>query len=256
MWRLRMGTRVEIKLLTYDDLIWPLGQQDSTPRYEIGCGDYPRSHKVDPYPCYAHDLEQVKKLVAECEEVFPLIGTKAAFYLLSHEDVERVNGTTFSDNLYKGKTRTAKCKCGCDRSTEFYPLATFVVLSGKRTPIHPAMTRYLVCHEYGHMVWNHVCRMLDYSDSGESALYKIYMETRGVTNYVQKYKGSKWHLNPGEIVANDFRLLFTNQEREFWPHPTIPFPEDTPIVEWWREVHEKAVALDGRTEDRAEKVEV
>jgi len=233
---------VEVKLLTQDDLIWPLGQQDSQPRYEIGCGTHPRSHKIDPYPCYTHDIELVKSLVNECVGAFPLTGTRTAYYVLSHEDIERVNGTTFCDSLYKGKAREAFCQCGCDRKVEFYPLATYVVLSGKRTPIHPAMTRYLVCHEYGHMVWNHVSRMLNYSESDESKLYDLYMRLRGVTDYVKRYTGSKWHRNPGEIVANDFRLIFTNQEREFWPHD-IPHPEETPIVDWWREVHEHALQL-------------
>jgi hypothetical protein len=87
--------------------------------------------------------------------------------------------------------------------------------------------------------------MLDYADSDEKVLYATYMKLRGVSEYLQKYKGANWHLNPGEIVANDFRLIFTNQEREFWPHPGLPHPEETPIVDWWRDVHEQAMALTG-----------
>lgn len=234
---------MDIKLLTYDDLIWPLGQQDSQPRYEIGCGTYQRSYKVDPYPCYSHDIELVKTVADECERSFPLIGTTTAFYVLSHEDVERVNGTTFCENIYKG-AREAYCQCGCDRKIEFYPLATYAALSGKRTPIHPAVTRYLVSHEYGHMVWNHVCRMLNYSELDVSKLYTLYMQTRGVTDYINKYTGNKWHCNPGEIVANDFRVIFTSQELEFWPHD-IPYPKETPIMNWWKEVYEQAIGLVG-----------
>lgn len=237
---------MEVKLLTNDDLIWPLGQQDSSPRYEIGCGTHLRSHRVDPYPCYSHDLGLVKDLVAECEDAFPLNTTKAEVYVFSHEDAERVNGVTFNESIYDGTPRMVPCKCGCDRKVELYPLATFVALSGKRTPMHPAMTRYLVAHEFGHMVWHHVCRMLDYPDSDEKKLYEVYMNLRGVKDYIQRYKGAKWHLNPGEIVANDFRIIFTNREREFWPHPGIPYPEETPIMEWWREIHEKAVDYGGR----------
>jgi len=230
---------MDVTLLTYDDLFWPLGRQESTPEYRLGCGNWPRSHKIDPYPCYTHDVEKVRELTAECEEAFPLTGTKTACYLLSHEDIDRINGVTFSDTLYKQKGESTKCGCGCDRDVTLHPLATWIVLPGKRIPPHPAMTRYLISHEYGHMVWNHILKMLKYSDGCENKLYELYMKTRGVADYTTTYSGGKWHLNPGEIMANDFRLIFTNQEREFWPHP-VPLPEETPIVEWWANIHIQA----------------
>lgn len=221
---------------------WPLGRQESTPEYRVGCGNYPRNHKVDPYPCYAHNLDLVRELCAECEEAFPLINTKTAFYLLPHEDIERINGVTFCDQLYKQRGIESKCGCGCGYSIDLHPIATWVVLSGKRIPPHPAMTRYLVTHEYGHMVWNHLRTMLKYRDSCENKLYENYMKIRGVTDYTINYCGGKWHKNPGEIMANDFRLIFTNHEREFWPHD-VPLPEETPVVDWWAEMHTQALKL-------------
>ena len=237
---------METTLLTYDDLVWPLGVQDSIPAYRVGTGSYKRTHKVDPYPCSHTTSTKSKTSLLNVRRRSRLHGTKAAFYLLSHESIDRVSGTAFSDNLYKESGKEVLCPCGCGKKETIHPLATCVVLSGKRIPPIPAMTRYLVPHEYGHMVWYHVSRMLGYRETDDSKFYELYMKTRGVEDYQLDYAGGKWHKNPGEIIANDFRLVFTNHEREFWPHD-IPYPEETPIVDWWKEIHKQAIRIEATT---------
>jgi hypothetical protein len=38
------------------------------------------------------------------------------------------------------------------------------------------------------------------------------------------YGGGTWHKSPGELLANDFRILVAGVEPEFWPHPGSPTP--------------------------------
>ena len=240
---------MDVTLLTAENLIWPMGQQDSVPQYQCGCGSYPRVTKVDPYPCYAPDLALTTDLVNECESVFPLVGDVCAYYVLSHEVIDRFNGCTFQDSIYYDKdgrdnTRKITCYCGCKKEYDIRQQAYFVVLSGKRIPLHPAMLRYLVAHEYGHMAFYHLARRMGYRDSDEKHLYDKYMAIRGVSKdyYAAVYSGSKWHRHPGEIFANDFRTLIMGKEREFWPHDSAEVPMlslNTPkVLDWWKEAFE------------------
>jgi hypothetical protein len=49
-----------------------------------------------------------------------------------------------------------------------------------------------------------------------------------------RYGGGTWHAQPQEIIANDFRVLVMDQEREFWPHPDVPMPARE-MLAWWDE---------------------
>jgi hypothetical protein len=230
---------MEIKLLTSEDLNWPMGTQDNVPQYKIGRG-HGRTMKVDPYPCYAPDINLVRILVQQCEELFPLPDASTGFWLMSNEDVSRFNGVTYHDSVYykpDGTSWSEKviCGCGCGKEKELYHQSLDVCLSGKRIPIHPAMLRYLVSHEYGHMVFHYAARKLGFTSyDDEQKLYREYMSLRKATNFTEVYSGGKWHTNPGEIFANDFRVLFTGLEVEFWPHE-VPLPfGNQDVLDWWQ----------------------
>jgi hypothetical protein len=232
---------MEVFQLTPDEMIWPLGiQGGGGPTYSCGFGTYPRTVTVDPYPGYAHNFELVKKLAADCEKSFPLSESRVGIWTLSHDFIEHMNGITYEDSIYRREDDTEwneeySSYDDSEKKVSMYGQAITIVLAGKRIPIMPSMTRYLVSHEYGHAVFNYVARRFGYKDHEKGKLEEKYMEIRGITNYAKKYRGGHWHESPGEIVANDFRLLFMNQEREFWPHECPVASWDSPIGDWWRE---------------------
>lgn len=236
-----------MEIVTDAELVWPMGTQESIPYYSIGTG-YSHQFKVDPYPCYSHPAARVREVLDLCERVFPLDPpAPAKLWILGHEDIGRFNGTTFQDALYRrpdGSDWKEKviCRCGCGKILEHdHGLGHSIVLGGKRIPIMPAMTRYLVAHEYGHAVFNFVARAYGY-EYHHDKLEAKYMEVRGVTDFHKGYAGGKWHRAPSEIIANDFRLLFTGMEPEFWPHE-VPAPShDSPIGAWWREARRRCDA--------------
>lgn len=209
----------EIFTLTADsDLAWPF---EGEPCYRVLEGSYGRHVKVDPFPAYAHSKELI---VAEMEKVgaaFP-IAEKVHVFILDREPIERTN---------------AWCSIGCDYDAPEVdgrkPWSATIVMAGKRIPIHPAMTRYLVSHEYGHVVAEAMRRRRKEKD-GERALYKEYADLRGFET-AKNYGGGTWHRSVEELFANDFRILVCEAEKEFWPHPGFRRPEEVPaIVEFWK----------------------
>jgi hypothetical protein len=234
---------MQVTLLSHDDLIWPLGTQDSAPQFSYGAGKYPRTIKVDPYPAYSHSLPLVESLVAQCEEAFPLPQASTGMWLLPLDFIDRLNGISFEDQIYYRGDGTEwedkiACYCGCGEMLKFGGQALTIALAGKRIPIHPAMTRYLVPHEYGHAVFHYVARKLGYKEHEHAKLQEKYMALRGIGTYAKKYSGGKWHSSPGEIIANDFRVLFTKQEIEFWPHDCALPNWGEPEGKWWKEAAE------------------
>lgn len=220
-----------------------MGRQDSVPEYRCGMGTHTRSFKVDPFPCYAHDIERVEVMVKLCEEVFPVPDALLGFFILSHDFIDRINGLTFDDSIYDREDGTEwdekiPSYKGDGSVNALHGQALTIALAGKRIPLLPSMTRYLVTHEYGHAAFYYTARKMGYKDHERNKLEEKYMELRGVEGYNKTYTGAQWHRSPGEIVANDFRILFTKQELEFYPHD-CPLPAwNQPEGLWWRQAAE------------------
>jgi hypothetical protein len=232
---------MKVTLLGSDDLDWPLGRQDASPRYYCGAGSHGREMFVDPHPSYIPDRKLVEDLVAECHAVWPVTADYAAeLFILSHEFIARNNGLSFSDCVYyrDDAKKELIVPAGGGDPKEFSPIAHTIVLCAKRIPIHPATVRYLVAHEYGHVVFNRVRRLMGYEEHADDKLYAQYMALRGITDYPKKYTAGKWHLSPSEIVANDFRTLIMQREIEFWPHAGVELPHRVPaVIKWWENAH-------------------
>lgn len=177
----------------------------------------PHSYEwVDPMPAYAHSAHVVHGTLEHCKTVFPPV-TDMTVAVISHESRGRTNGWSSKD--YYGDK----------------PWHAVVCLSAKRIPIHPAMSRYVTAHEYGHHVhwWLEHLRGLE-----ENEMYDEYAKIRNVRN-IPGTPG-QWHKAVGEVFACDFRILLAGVELEYWPHPGIERPDslatDHPVRQFWKDV--------------------
>lgn len=198
------------------DLCWPFGGK---PHYKLDGRSY---EYVDPFPCYAHDLALVKRLVTKVDKaVGGRIKFKPTYYVFHHESETRTNGWAMTHSDY-------------ERTKEGKPAwKGMVVLSGKRIPPHPAMTRYLVGHEYGHHAENELLRRLG-KESHDGTIRKEYAKLRKCED-IPYYGGRTWHLSAQELLANDFRILVAELEPEFWPHKQIHPSKSKEVQKWWEE---------------------
>lgn len=178
--------------------------------------------KVDPTPAYGPDPVIVSQLAYQVETLLP-VAFPPSWHLLPFEAVGRTNGFAQWQEDYRARD---------DRDGKRYE--TYIGLSGKRIPIMPSMLRYLVAHEYGHVVWYHVCGRQGhhyYSDEGDQ-LEAEYARLRGI-EHVKEYGPGRWHQNTGEIIANDIRILLFGAEPEFWPHECAHPKEVEGLADYW-----------------------
>ena len=217
------ASTTRVTLLTPDMLQWDFN--GSHPRYTYS-GYHEMSTRVDPFPAYHHDVALVTRELAHCAEVFP-IPQPVSIFILSHESLTRTNGDTSIQEQWNEKKA---------RPNDYRAVITF---SAKRTPIHPAYTRYLVAHEYGHAIepW-----LAGGQQKAMGRLQDEYRELRGIHDPPESYGGGNWHRQIQEIMANDFRIIVAQREMEWWPHdgesPAGIF--HGPLFEFWLDMQTKA----------------
>lgn len=198
-------------------------------------GAYERETPMDPTPGYPHDAEVVRWELNKVAAVFP-VAWPVTFYLPDRDALSRVNGETTVEQAWQAE----------QLPDGTHPRLAEVRLFGKRTPPHPAVTRYLVAHEYGHVVerWIAAARGLKPDSRG---LLKEYARMRGLEQRDFHWPGpGHWHDDVGEVFACDFRLVVAKAEVEFWPHPGVDRP-GLEVRDWWAEAV-RCAAVGGQPE--------
>jgi hypothetical protein len=214
---------IRVRQIKSSDYSWDY--RSSRPSWRHG--RYGLNAEFDPFPGYRHRLDVVNETVA-------LVSSKVKppwdveIYVADREEIGRSNGFSGvkSGGEYNDDGDYVKAR----------PVG-LIMLSGKRIPMHPAMTRYLVAHEYGHNVeymLNYVRGEKKYPESGPTI--KDYLKLRGLPDSTNHSGlGGVWHDSAQEIFACDFRIVVCGVEVDHWPHPGIPRPDMVPqIYDWWK----------------------
>lgn len=214
-----------IHKLEHSDLKWAFDDSNK-PFLTIKTGGSwgSRQEYVDPFPCYSHDFKIVESIVEHCEKRINL-KFKPDYFIMPYESFSRTNGYACANEDYAEK--------------DVKKLNPYIVFHGKRICIHPAMTRYLVAHEFGHITEYNLHAILK-KDSEE--FQKEYAKIRGI-EYNKSYGALNWHKNIAEIIANDIRTWILGIEQEFWQHDVpmicILRNEKSKIADFWKETIEK-----------------
>lgn len=215
-------TVFELDVLTKAD--WLFNQ--STPVWRQRYGSYGAT--FDPFPAYAHDMSVVRATATWVETALrPMWDVE--LYVANRECVDRSNGYS---NLHESGHHDEANKWVKDDPTGL------IVLTGKRVPPHPAVTRYLVAHEYGHNVEWMINQKLGAKHPHDEALVHDYATIRGLGDeHMHHGSGGRWHDSVHEIFACDFRILVCGIERDYWPHHGIPKPHEVEaVIAWWRDI--------------------
>lgn len=187
-------------------------------------------HRVDPFPGYAHDMALVEDTIGIVRRAWDLPDDVSLLIAtMPYEEVGRTNGWTQHDWKYYGDDGEP-----LGENRLYIPS---IGLSGKRIPPHPAMTRYLVAHEYGHVACGWIAAREGAKAGSTSEIEKEYRRIRELPSD-RMYGGRTWHEDAGEVMANDFRILICNIEPEFWPHPGIDRPDgplEFVLRDWWEQ---------------------
>jgi hypothetical protein len=219
--------------LGHKDLIWSFSG-DGPKYYVKGLTGYGDTIDVDPFPCVSHDMNI---LCWEVEKTENLFKTDALLRWISieHEIKHYTNAWASHTCIYN------------DNDYEFrkkHKIEGTIVMSGKRTIVHPAMTKYLVAHEYGHIIdyWITAC-MLEESDKSDYEPFRtVYGKMRNVDSKRGGYGGGRWVGDIAEVIADDFRVLIAGVDTDFYIHEKagVRHPLKCPeVLEFWNEMREK-----------------
>lgn len=185
----------------------------------------------DPFPAYPHDLTVIEEAARHVEACTTLMWD-VEMYVADREAQERTNGfSALSDSgHYEGDTWVKD------------PTVGLIMLSGKRIPPHPAMSRYLVAHEMGHNVEWMLNKARGEKHAQTGSVIAEYAKLRGLSTPLHAGSGGRWHDAAEEVFACDFRIVVCNVETEYWPHPGVPHPRDLSLPNdlwsWWADALE------------------
>jgi hypothetical protein len=179
----------------------------------------------DPFPAYAHDATAARAAAHHVQSVCPP-PWPVTVYLADREETARTNGFSYTHDTGGHFDDTGWVKDSP---------AGLIMLPGKRVPPHPAVTAYVIAHEYGHQVECMVNYAAGRPQLHDPAAAEGYRLLRGLPETARhRGSGGTWHDSVHEIMACDFRIMACGIEEAYWPHPGVPRPESVPgLDEWW-----------------------
>lgn len=238
----------KFEVLTSDKLFWDF--QGGNPYYQVSktIEKYPHTIRVDPFPCSTVDPIIMEVEIERVEKMFP-IGTLLKWVALPNEIEERTNAWARSEGIYIYNEMDDDYEL-----KKKHKLEGIVVISGKRTIVHPAMASYLAAHEYGHQVDYWITKLMREKDGtlSENHFRKYYAHRRGI-DYREGYGAGRWKGNTQEVIADDFRIIMCNTDLDFWEHP-YPHPfEVAGLRAFWNELYEEYAFKNDINEDDTSK---
>lgn len=207
-----------IHAVSSTELVWSFESGDK-PYFNLKTDGYPATIYIDPFPCYSHDIDLVAREVEYIESVINL-PFKPHYFVLPFEPTSRTNGWADANKMY----------ISSEGEKDKWEPRPYIVLCGRRTPLHPSLSRYLISHEFGHSVHANLAHKvgLDYWPFAE-----MYAKEVRKLSYSGEYGGLKWDSNTAEILANDIRVGILDKETEFWPHKVERPTQE--IISWWKD---------------------
>lgn len=208
-------------------VVWPF--DGDSPRWNPPHPDgmYQAGAVLDPFPAYGHDFQTVITETDALENSLEALGWVAPWrvdlWVLARECMSRTNGwSNVAEGDWDDEAQVYKAHRG------------LIAFSAKRTPIHPAVTRYLVAHEYGHNVQWMLEYYLGLRICGEGLL-RHYAEVRGFKGDPDRHgSGGRWHSALSEVFACDFRILVAGVDPLYWPHKgVLPPTMIEGLAAWW-----------------------
>jgi hypothetical protein len=180
---------------------------------------FPLTGPWDPFPAYPHDYAVAAAAAVAAATVVPPL-YDITLYLADREGEARTNGWSHLDK---------------DHRSDDGSWLGVIMMSGKRIPPHPAVTRHLVAHEYGHHVEWALNLARGAASPYDTQVTTEYAAARGLPgSSLHHGEGGTWHDSVHEIFACDFRILACRVEPEYWPHPGVPRPEQVDgLRRWW-----------------------
>lgn len=210
-----------------EELIWDFCGEHPYYRVNKLSSDFYEDIKIDPFPCTSHNMEIIKKEVEVVERHFP-IGSLLQWIIIPHEFISRSNAYASYEEIWR------------DERKEKNKLDAWIVFCGKRTNIHPAMTKFLVSHEYGHQVdyWITHCMMEEEKSNDRDIFRKKWAEVRGIEwSNDEGYGAGRYHNSITEMIADEFRVVVMDRDTDFWQHDV--YKPDSKGKDFWFEMYEK-----------------
>lgn len=206
------------------EAVWPL-HGDGRPTWREPASGH-QIATFDPFPGYRHDWAMAERTLKAVAESWPP-AWDITVHLADREELARTNGFAHvhQGGHYEGETWVED------------PPRGIVVLGGKRVPPHPAVTAYLVAHEFGHHAEWMINQASGARNLASRRTCREYLKVRGLPDSADHHgDGGTWHDSVHEIMACDFRVLVAKVETSYWPHPGVPEPGQVEGLEdWWAE---------------------